>query len=111
MLFACKHPVRHLKSAFVTPFLSNITGEDSASLSRNELFTNSSNSSLEGGFNLLILSEALTKQSRMTPDMAIRLSRVLGRFPQSWLQMQMNYDLWQAEQASTHEELKKLKLV
>ena len=55
-------------------------------------------------------SRLIAQQNRITPDMAIRLSRVLGRSPQSWLQMQMHYDLWQAEQASTHEDLKKLEL-
>ncbi|MEO0647664.1 MAG: HigA family addiction module antitoxin [Cyanobacteria bacterium J06650_10] len=56
-------------------------------------------------------SRLIAQESRITPDMAIRLSKVLGRSPQSWLQMQMNYDLWQAEQVSTHEELRKLELV
>jgi len=56
-------------------------------------------------------SRLIADQSKITPDMAIRLSKVLGRSPQSWLQMQMNYDLWQAEQISTHEDLRKLELV
>ena len=56
-------------------------------------------------------SRLIAEQNRVTPDMAIWLSRVLGRSPQSWLQMQMNYDLWQAEQVSTHEDLRKLELV
>ena len=55
-------------------------------------------------------SRLIAEQNRVTPDMAIRLSRVLGRSPESWLQMQMNYDLWQAEQVSTHEDLRKLEL-
>lgn len=37
-------------------------------------------------------------KSRITPDMALRLSRVLGRSAESWLSMQDNYDLWQARQ-------------
>lgn len=56
-------------------------------------------------------SRLIAQKTKMTPDMAIRLSKVLGRSPQSWLQMQMNYDLWQAEQAQPHENLKKLELV
>lgn len=35
-------------------------------------------------------------KSRITPDMALRLSRVLGRSAESWLSLQDNYDLWQA---------------
>ena len=54
-------------------------------------------------------SRLVSEQKRLTPDMAIRLSKVLGRSPQSWLQMQMNYDLWQAEQKQPHEDLKLLK--
>ena len=34
------------------------------------------------------------------PDMAIRLSKAFGRSPESWLQLQLQYDLWQAEQRS-----------
>jgi plasmid maintenance system antidote protein VapI len=32
--------------------------------------------------------------------MAIRLSKAFGRSPESWLQLQLQYDLWQAEQRS-----------
>jgi addiction module HigA family antidote len=44
-------------------------------------------------------------KAAISPDMAIRLSKVLGRSPESWLQMQMNYDLWVAEQENPHEDL------
>jgi plasmid maintenance system antidote protein VapI len=30
--------------------------------------------------------------------MALRLSKTLGRTPESWLSMQDNYELWQAKQ-------------
>lgn len=56
-------------------------------------------------------SRLVAEQSKVTPDMAIRLSKVLGRSPQSWLQMQMNHDLWQAEQEQPHEDLQMLELV
>jgi antitoxin HigA-1 len=32
--------------------------------------------------------------------MAIRLSKAFGRSPESWLQLQLQYDLWDAEQRS-----------
>ena len=32
--------------------------------------------------------------------MAIRLSKAFGRSPESWLQLQLQYDLWQAQQRS-----------
>jgi addiction module HigA family antidote len=34
--------------------------------------------------------------SNVSPEMAIRLSKVLGRSPESWLLIQDNYDLWKA---------------
>ena len=37
-------------------------------------------------------------KSRVSPDMALRLSRVLGRSAESWLAMQDSYDLWHARQ-------------
>jgi len=43
------------------------------------------------------LNRILTCTSRITPEMALRLSKALGRSPESWLAMQYNYDLWQAK--------------
>jgi len=37
-------------------------------------------------------------QSGVSPEMALRLSKGLGRSPESWLAMQDNYDLWHARQ-------------
>jgi plasmid maintenance system antidote protein VapI len=31
--------------------------------------------------------------------MALRLSKTLGRTPESWLSMQDNYELWRAKQS------------
>lgn len=44
-------------------------------------------------------------KNAVSPYMAIRLSKVLGRSPQSWLQMQANYDFWVAQQQNPHDEL------
>jgi len=44
------------------------------------------------------LNRVLKGQSAVTPEMALRLVRALGRTPESWLAMQNNYDLWQARQ-------------
>lgn len=41
-------------------------------------------------------SRLLKGQSRVSPEMALRLSKCLGRSPESWLAMQDIYDLWQA---------------
>ena len=44
------------------------------------------------------LNRILTGASRISPEMALRLSKALGRSPESWLAMQYNHDLWQAKQ-------------
>ncbi len=44
------------------------------------------------------LNRILKLQSGISPEMALRLSKALGRSPESWLAMQANYDLWHAEQ-------------
>jgi addiction module HigA family antidote len=44
------------------------------------------------------LSRVLQGTSGISPEMALRLSKALGRSPESWLTMQDNHDLWQARQ-------------
>ena len=44
------------------------------------------------------LNRILKGSSRVSPEMALRLAKALGRSPESWLSMQDNYDLWQAKQ-------------
>ena len=44
------------------------------------------------------LSRVLKGTNRVSPEMALRLSKALGRSPESWLAMQYNHDLWQARQ-------------
>jgi antitoxin HigA-1 len=46
------------------------------------------------------LSALLNGHAGISPNMAIRLSKAFGRSPESWLQLQLQYDLWQAEQRS-----------
>jgi addiction module HigA family antidote len=56
------------------------------------------------------LSRILKGRSRVTPDMALRLSKVLGRSPESWLALQDAYDLWVARQHTNLERVSKLEL-
>ncbi len=42
------------------------------------------------------LSRVLNGSSRVSPEMALRLSKALGRTLESWLSMQGAHDLWQA---------------
>ena len=43
------------------------------------------------------LNRVLKTQSGISPEMALRLSKSLGRSPESWLVMQDVYDIWQAK--------------
>lgn len=56
------------------------------------------------------LNRILKTQSGISPEMALRLSKVLGRTPESWLIMQDNYDLWQAKKTAKLGSLHKLDL-
>ena len=44
------------------------------------------------------LSMLLNGRLGISPEMAIRLSQGFGGSPESWLQQQMQYDLWHAQQ-------------
>ena len=44
------------------------------------------------------LSRILKGTSRVTPEMALRLSKAVGRSPESWLSLQDAHDLWVARQ-------------
>ena len=44
------------------------------------------------------LNRVVGGKSGISPEMALRLAKALGRSPESWLAMQDHYDLWQARQ-------------
>ena len=50
------------------------------------------------GVTRVALSRVLNAKAAISPDMALRLADALGGGAQTWLHMQANYDLWQAEQ-------------
>jgi len=56
------------------------------------------------------LNRILKKQSGISPEMALRLSKSLGRSPESWLAMQDAYDLWQAKRNVKLTDVQKVKL-
>lgn len=56
------------------------------------------------------LHRILTGASSISPEMALRLAKALGRSPESWLAMQYNYDLGQAKQHLRLDKVGKLKL-
>lgn len=44
------------------------------------------------------LSNLVNEKSDMSVDMALRLSQAFGSTPETWLRLQMAYDLWQARE-------------
>ena len=54
-------------------------------------------------------SSLLNGRSGISPEMALRLSKVFGRSPEGWLRLQLQYDLWQAQQKTDLKSLKRIK--
>jgi addiction module HigA family antidote len=77
------HPGNILKKDYLEPLA--ITATDMAS---------------KLGVSRKTLSKILNEKGAVTPDMALRLSRAFGTTPELWLNLQKNFDLWQAERAS-----------
>ena len=62
------------------------------------------------GVSASTLNRVLNGASGISPAMALRLSRALGRSPESWLAMQNNYDLWHAKRSVNLDKIGKIKL-
>lgn len=75
------HPGAFIQEVYLTP--NEISGREIA---------------LQLGVAASTLNRVLNEASGVSPEMALRLSKALGRSPESWLTMQHNYDLWQARQ-------------
>ncbi len=73
------HPGVFMKRVYLEPF----------AIGSNEL---AKKLQVSGG----LMSRLLNGKTDVSPAMALKLSKVLGRSPESWLLMQDNYDLWQA---------------
>ena len=56
------------------------------------------------------LSELLNGRVGVSPEMAVRLSIAFDTTPESWLSMQMEYDLWLAEKKRSKLKVKKIKV-
>ena len=50
------------------------------------------------GVSRLTVSQLLNEHRALTPDMAMRLERLLGSGAEGWLRMQEAVDLWEARQ-------------
>ncbi len=54
------------------------------------------------------LSAILNAKAGISPEMALRLSKVFGRTPESWLKLQLQYDLWKTQNRVDLGSLKKI---
>ncbi|MFZ5792263.1 MAG: HigA family addiction module antitoxin [Pseudomonadota bacterium] len=48
------------------------------------------------------LSELINERTGVSVEMAVRLSKAFGSSPETWLGLQMAYDLWQARDKLRH---------
>ena len=86
------HPGEFIRETYLTPFdvsvrkLSESLGVSSSTLNR-----------------------LINGQSGISPGMSLRLSKAIGRTPESWLAMQFNYELWQARKCTDLSEVQKVK--
>jgi antitoxin HigA-1 len=51
------------------------------------------------GVSHVALGNVLNGKSAISPEMAVRIGKLLGNGPELWLRMQQDYDLWHATQA------------
>lgn len=75
------HPGEFIREVYLEPF--KITGRELAA---------------KLGVSPSTLNRVLNGSSGISSEMALRLSKALGRTPESWLAMQDNHDLWRARQ-------------
>ncbi len=87
------HPGEFIRDIYITPFQISVRKvAESLSVSPSTL------------------TRLLNGESNISPEMALRLSKALGRSPESWLAMQDHYNLWHARKKVSLKQVKKLKL-
>jgi antitoxin HigA-1 len=58
-----------------------------------------------------LINEIVNAKRGITPDTALRLSRLFGTTPEFWLNGQRNWDLWYALHSDTAEDLQTIEPV
>ena len=76
------HPGEFIREIYLEPF--SLTGRQLAA---------------KLGVSPSTLNRVLRGSSGISPEMALRLAKAVGRSPESWLALQDNYDLWQARRS------------
>lgn len=87
------HPGEFITAVYLEP--NNLSGRELAS---------------KLGVAASTLNRVLTGANGISPEMALRLSKALGRSPESWLAMQYNHDLWQTRQSVNLANVSKVRL-
>ena len=85
------HPGEFIRETYIEPFNISI-----CSLAENL------------GVAASTLARVVSGRSAVSPEMALRLSKALGRSPESWLAMQDNYDLWRARKSAKLSQVRKI---
>ena len=62
------------------------------------------------GVSRLAVSELLCEERGVTPDMAIRLGKLLGNGARIWLHMQQRVDIWVLEERGGYESIERLQV-
>ena len=62
------------------------------------------------GVSRLSVSELLHEKRALSPDMAMRLGKLLGTSPESWLRMQAAVDLWELARRGGYEAIETVKV-
>ncbi len=92
-LYNPPHPGEFIKEVYLSPF--DISSRKVAEKLKVSPST----------FNRLIKGE-----NNISPEMALRLSKTLGRSPESWLSMQDAYNLWHAKKNVDLHEVERLQI-
>src|SRR4030065_601167 len=61
------------------------------------------------GVSRLTVSELLHEKRALSPDIAMRLGRLLGNGPEIWLRMQQTLDLWELTKRRDYEQIQTMK--
>ena len=85
------HPGEFIRETYIKPFEISIR-----SLAKNL------------GVAASTLARIVSERSAVSPEMALRLSKALGRSPESWLAMQDSYDLWQVRKTANLSQVRKI---
>jgi antitoxin HigA-1 len=88
------HPGEFIRSVYLEPFEMSVR-----TLAKNL------------GVSPSTLNRIVSGKSGVSPEMALRLSKALGRSPESWLSLQDHYDLWQAKQHANLEQVRPIEFV